>query len=342
MSILILRASHANEFEQQNYTPLAKELDIKVISSLHPLTPVSLPNIKLWSPTDLPCFPYRKAIFNRVVGGEQWLLGLEDLVSRESNNSNYRTILHTAETYTPYTHQAVQLRKRGVVKRLVCTCWETIPHANEKFARLRTWKAEAYRYIDLFHTPTERAKAALVVEGVDPRKIKVIPYGVDLSHFKPNTKSKIPNTKPVVLTVARPVAEKGIAIFRQLAHELADVADFRLVSGVPYADMPAVYQSADLFFLPSQVTSTWEEQYGMVLVESMACGLPVVSTNTGAIPEVVGDAGILVSPDHIPGMQSALITALKNQASFSRRSLSRARSRYDAQRVARRLATLYT
>src|SRR5689334_17041294 len=120
MSTYVLRGAYANQFELQNFAPLSESHDIKVISSLNPLTPISLPTIKLWSPADLQ-FPYKKQVLNRIIGGEHWLRGLNKVILPGS-------IIHTAETYYPYTHQAVQLRKLGVIKRLVCTCWETIPH----------------------------------------------------------------------------------------------------------------------------------------------------------------------------------------------------------------------
>lgn len=338
--IHLLRASHANEFELQNYAPIAKELGINVITSHHPLTPItSLPSTQLWSPTDLPRLPFRRQLLNRLIGGEQWLLGLEKIVKSGD-------ILHTAETYTPYAHQAVELRQRGIIKKLICTCWETIPHNNEKFTRLRRWKQAAYRYVDLFHTPTERAKNALLAEGVDPSKIRVIPYGVDLERFRPiNLQGQaLKGRSPHILMVARPVYDKGVDIFSAVAKKLRGKATFQLVSDASYSQMPAIYHSADILLLLSRTTPTWEEQYGMVLIEAMASGLPIIASQSGAIPEVVGDAGITYPVCDVEVIRSAIIDLLdhpqKRQA-LGQRARARAQAHFDARLVARQLSRLY-
>jgi len=335
-SLLLVRGAQANIYELQNYLHLRSRFHLRVITSHHPLTPTLLPTTKLWSLTDLPLFPYRRQFFNRVLGGEQWLVGLARIAGESD-------ILHTAETYTPYTHQAVELRRRGRVRKLVCTCWETIPHANEKFARLRRWKKEAYRYVDLFHTPTRRAKAALIKEGVPAKKIRVIPYGVDCTRFHPAPHRPSHPRQPLVLTVARQVPEKGLALFRQLSSEFASQARFMWVSDLPHSKLPALYRQADIFLLPSLATSTWEEQYGFALVEAMASGLPIVTTQTGAIPEVLGQAGLIV-----PSTSSALSEALNTLllSSLKRRKLGhlareRALFHYDYLRAGRELAALY-
>jgi len=360
--IHLLRASHANEFELQNYVGIK---DLQVITSQHPLTNISLPSTKLWSPTDLPNFPFRRQLLNRLIGGEQWLIGLEKSLSSCIDESIHRIIVHTAETYTPYTHQAVELRKRGVISKLVCTCWETIPHNNEKFGRVRKWKADAYRYVDIFHTPTERAKQALVTEGVDPNKIIVIPYGVDLTRFKP---ASLPaclrrqgvsrkGNRPVVLTIARLEKVKGMEDLEAVAKALPQY-DFRVigrgscmpkgdnitVTTVDYINIHKEYQKADLFFLPSVTTATWEEQYGMVLVEAMACGLPIVATHTGAIPEVVGPAAILVKERNVSDMTTAINSILSSKSKIKSLSLagtSRTIRLYDATKIALQLSTVY-
>jgi starch synthase len=345
--ILIIRGAYSNEFELQNYAPLVKKRNIKVISSLNPLTPISLPTTKLWSPSDLN-FPYKKQILNRIIGGEHWLRGLKKVITPDS-------IVHTAETYYPYTHQAVQLRKQGVIKRLVCTCWETIPHANEKFARVRRWKKEAYKYVDCFHTPTDRAKHALMAEGVDSTRITIIPYGVDLTRFRPILRKL--KRRPVVLTVARLEPEKGMKDLELIAHTLPQYNFFVVGSGsyipqgenitvkqMKYSQIHKAYQSADLFFLPSRTTPTWEEQYGMALVEAMACGLPIVTTNSGAIPEVVGEAGMIVREGNVEAMRATILHLLTDptkKAELSKLALARAKSRYDSRKISQQLTQLW-
>ncbi len=358
MTIFLLRANHANQFELQNYEGIAKELDIHVITSHHPLTPISLPSTALWSPTDLPNFPLRRQLFNRLLGGQQWLLGLEKTITHHYHNSNHDSIVHTAESYTPYTHQAVELRKRGVIAKLVCTCWETIPHNNEKFARLRRWKREAYQYVDLFHTPTRRAKQALLAEGVDSSKILVIPYGVDLARFHPTSlQGQALKARPTILTVARLEKEKGMEDLEAVASRLPEYdflvvgqgtynfqgSNIRVLSS-PYSQIHQLYRQADLFYLPSRTTATWEEQYGLALVEAMACGLPIVTSNSGAIPEVVGNAGIthpVCDVDKMVKSIKELLSSPDLHQQYSRRSLQRARKLYDARQISRKLKALY-
>ena len=57
--------------------------------------------------------------------------------------------------------------------------------------------------------------------------------------------------------------------------------------------MPAFYRNLDVFILPSRTMSNWKEQFGRVLVEAMACGVPVIGSDSGEIPHVIGDAGVI-------------------------------------------------
>lgn len=91
--------------------------------------------------------------------------------------------------------------------------------------------------------------------------------------------------------------------YRQLAAELSVRDNVNFVGFVEHQHMPSQYARADLFVLPSR-----RESFGLVLAEAMACGLPVVSTTTGAIPEVIDDGvtGLLVPPEDPHALADAI------------------------------------
>jgi spore coat protein SA len=71
----------------------------------------------------------------------------------------------------------------------------------------------------------------------------------------------------------------------------------------------SVYRSADIFVAPS----VWPEAFGNMNLEAMACGLPVISANRGGIPEVVGDAGILLDPENVNILSEKISLLLQDQ-----------------------------
>ena len=72
-------------------------------------------------------------------------------------------------------------------------------------------------------------------------------------------------------------------------------------------DLPALYNAADLFVYPSLY-----EGFGLPPLESMACGTPVITSNTSSLPEVVGDAGIMVDPYDVDRLADAMHKVLSN------------------------------
>jgi glycosyltransferase involved in cell wall biosynthesis len=93
---------------------------------------------------------------------------------------------------------------------------------------------------------------------------------------------------------------------RRHAAELGIADAVQLLANVPYDRMPAVYASASAMVLASLPTPSWEEQFGMVLAEGLAAGLPIVASRSGAIPEVTGDAAAYVEPGDWMGIARAL------------------------------------
>lgn len=97
--------------------------------------------------------------------------------------------------------------------------------------------------------------------------------------------------------------------YRALAEELNVSSHVKFLGFVEHERMPAYYAEADLFVLPSR-----RESFGLVLAEAMACGLPVVATTAGAIPEVVEDrgTGVLVPPDDPDALAEAITSLLSD------------------------------
>ena len=88
-------------------------------------------------------------------------------------------------------------------------------------------------------------------------------------------------------------------------------------------DLIKLYQSADLFLLPSLY-----EGFGLPMLEAMACGVPVITSNRTSIPEVTGNAAILVDPENIQEIANAICKVLKDEnlkSDLIRKGLKRAK-----------------
>jgi glycosyltransferase involved in cell wall biosynthesis len=114
--------------------------------------------------------------------------------------------------------------------------------------------------------------------------------------------------------------------------------------GRPLAELPEVMNALDVFVLPSRTTARWKEQFGRVIIEAHACGTPVIGTTSGAIPDVIADAGLAV-PENDPRALAQAITQLfhnPDQArEFGQRGLHNAHAFFTWRRVAERMATIY-
>jgi glycosyltransferase involved in cell wall biosynthesis len=87
----------------------------------------------------------------------------------------------------------------------------------------------------------------------------------------------------------------------------------RLIASVPHEAIVQYLNALDVLVLPSLTTPTWKEQFGHVLIEAMACGVPVVGSNSGAIPDVIGEAGLVFPEGDVAALRAAL-TRLRDDA----------------------------
>jgi glycosyltransferase involved in cell wall biosynthesis len=106
--------------------------------------------------------------------------------------------------------------------------------------------------------------------------------------------------------------------------------------------MPALYAQASCLVLASIPIWSWEEQFGMVLAEAMGGHLPIVTTRSGAIPEVVGDDATLVAPGDWLELADALAAGPLAGAPGTRRAPDPARlERFSVPAAAARLGEAY-
>jgi glycosyltransferase involved in cell wall biosynthesis len=75
---------------------------------------------------------------------------------------------------------------------------------------------------------------------------------------------------------------------------------------IPSTAMPEVLRGFDVLAGPSVTTPRWKEQFGRMLVEAMACGVPVIGSDSGEIPRVIGDCGLVVPEGNVPALREAL------------------------------------
>ena len=129
--------------------------------------------------------------------------------------------------------------------------------------------------------------------------------------------------------------------YRSLAEELNVSRYVNFLGFIEHEQMPQYYAQADLFVLPSR-----RESFGLVLAEAMACGLPVVATTAGAIPEVVEDGvtGILVPPDDPAALAQAITSLLSDpdkMKTMGARGKARVEKHFTWDRVAQRVIEGY-
>jgi glycosyltransferase involved in cell wall biosynthesis len=296
-------------------------------------------------------------------------------------------VVHAAELSYWFAADAARRKAQNHYK-LALTVWETIPFlAAYRNRYARVYRPETLAATDLFLPATERARQALLLEGVELERTEVAYPGVDMERFASAPRPDPPPAEHVVVSPGRLVWEKGhqdvmraLAALRRgllpgastqsfrlhvigsgpeedrlqsYAGELgiSDLVEFR---SVPYEEMPAVFASASCMVLASLPMASggyvlgdiprlfWEEQFGMVFAEAMASGLPIVAAQSGAIPEVCGDAATYFLPGDWMTLASRLAEGpLTRQPGERAEPPAELVQRYSIEAAAHRLAAAY-
>ena len=129
-----------------------------------------------------------------------------------------------------------------------------------------------------------------------------------------------------------------------LARELGILDRTRFLPLVAHEAMPEMLASIDVLVLPSRTMPKRKEQFGRVLIEGMAAGCVTIGSSSGAIPEVLGDGGLVFDEGSVEGLMEALREVLLTPETAQRlREAGRRRvtQRYTWQAIARRIMEFY-
>jgi glycosyltransferase involved in cell wall biosynthesis len=117
-----------------------------------------------------------------------------------------------------------------------------------------------------------------------------------------------------------------------------------LLRPVPREKLPELFNALDILVLPSRTTSRWKEQFGRVIIEAGACGIPVVGSDSGAIPEVIGCPGLIFKEGDSEALR-ALLESLRANPSraqqLGQEVQARVESLYCWEAIAQQMRELY-
>jgi glycosyltransferase involved in cell wall biosynthesis len=172
---------------------------------------------------------------------------------------------------------------------------------------------------------------------------------------------------PVIGFVGRFLPEKGLAVLMAALDQLAQPWRALIVgsgplepqvrawaakhatrvaihTGVAHHDVPRWLNAMDLLCAPSLTQAGWREQFGRMLIEAFACGVPVVASDSGEIPYVVGSAGVIVPEGDVARWREAIRTLIDGadlRTAFARRGRERALAVFDWGVIARQHSSFF-
>ncbi|MDY7023932.1 MAG: glycosyltransferase family 4 protein [Cyanobacteriota bacterium] len=382
--VFYLRGSYLNPFEEQYLLPLQKNYDIIMAhprSHRYNLSSMTMPR------EAISCLDYANGLIPRSLAGKTLpnpfkYFGYEEVLLGLDQHTKNCDIVHVPEQSFYFTWQVAQSKHKYNYK-MITVQDEVNPFWYLHKPSITKRAAFVREKTDLFIARSQRARTALICEGIPPEKIRVIGHGVDVTRFTPGSRNPqlceqlgIDRNRFIILFVGRLFWTKGIYAlsdaaklllrepeiqkldplfliagdgdergeFENRVKRLGVENSFKFIGWQPYNLLPEIHRLADIFVLPSISTRYILEQFGIVLIESMASGKPIISTHCGAIDEVIGNTGLLVQPNDYFQLYHALHKLCLNtdlREELGKRGLERVKERFTYKVISSAIASAY-
>jgi glycosyltransferase involved in cell wall biosynthesis len=267
------------------------------------------------------------------------------------------------EPYNFATYLALRAARRIGARRLFYTWQNIYRRVPPPFSLV---ERANYAFADAAIAANEDAATVLLRKGFE-RPVSVVPPGVDPDLYVPRVGDG--RTSFSIGFIGRLVREKGVDLLLRACRQLGGEWTLTIVGEgdqddalreqtvslglagrvtfakpVPSNQVPLVLRRFDVLVLPSRSLPNWREQFGRVLMEAMACALPVIGSTCGEIPRVIGEAGLTFPEGDEIALGQALATLQGDRdlrESLGRRGRERVLNRYAYAKVAAQTRAIY-
>ena len=320
------------------YSKIGESYDVKFLTSQEGVAHEWASHVKTTGSTLKKASPQLSPIIVNILGRTfpDW-----DRLSKVNCHLRDSDIVHTTELVSGPSIQVAKQKKKYRFKHVV-TVWENIANRLNWLPRVKRIKRDVIKSADWFIAVSERAKTALILDGVKPERITVIPP----ASIQSNTKSlpEIDRQCFNLLFVGKKQRSKGMAEllkslwlvqqdsrmigknirliclgvepskgpYRHILKKYNLDSMIQEIPFVPHEDVMGYYMQADALVVPSRITGVWQEQWGMVFMEAMTNGLPIITTLSGSIPEVTSGAAVYAAPNDHHTLRDQIIELATN------------------------------
>ena len=285
------------------------------------------------------------------------------------------------EPYNLATFQAMRLARRSRASTVLFTWQNLRRHYPPPFSWMESY---TLAHADVLLVGNSEGVDVWQDKGYDGPIEAIPQFGVDPDTFCPIARpirqskpsillrrsARRPSREEVVIGyIGRLVPEKGVDVLLEALAQLRGPWELRILGSgpdqdrlekmaqwlgilprvsfdvpIPSTQLPYYYSGLDVLVLPSRTMPNWKEQFGRVLIEAMACQVVVVGARSGAIPEVIGDAGLTFAEGDHADLRAQIQRLLDNPAlryDLAQQGRQRVLDHYTQSQVAERTVEIY-